>query len=219
MKTNKLTLLTFIGLVFFNFFLQSCSNEDDEITREFTSLEIVVDKVGSKSELGKAVQTNLKERYDLDYNKIERTTYSFLNNIEYFMIPFANNNSEFLAYYSDGINKAYTIVKKEKMDNKNNLFSVYNLNNLLIYKFTVNSEKGIMDFQNVNNLKLDVGTGGLTGSPADFNCGTLSFSDCIVCGIKLCSEDWRCALAAIAFGPEFAAGLAIVCGLEQIDNP
>lgn len=41
MKTNKLTLLTFIGLVFFNFFLQSCSNDGIENNKNHVSRNIL----------------------------------------------------------------------------------------------------------------------------------------------------------------------------------
>lgn len=51
------------------------------------------------------------------------------------------------------------------------------------------------------------------------DCGAYDFVQCIECGLDVCSQDWRCEIAAIATGPAFAAGLAITCGLEQIDNP
>jgi hypothetical protein len=204
--------------------LFSCSTNEDEITREYTGLQISVDKIGSKSNVGKKVSQNLekisKKNFNLNLNNIERSTYSYLNDIQYFLIPFENQKNKSLGFYSNGINQLYTIVESEIIDSENTLYRIYDIDNLPLHSFVVNSKKGLMNYQKQNSL--DVSSLRVLSDheyPADFNCGTLGFTDCIECGLDVCSQDWRCELAAIATGPAFAAGLAITCGLEQIDNP
>lgn len=221
MNKFKFSLLTILLISI----LISCSKNDDEIVREFTGLQISIDKIGSESNLGKKISQDLekisKKNFKLNLSKIERSTYSYLNDIQYFLIPFKNQENKSLGFYSNGINQLYTIVESEIIDLENTLYRIYDVDYLLLHSFVINSKKGLMNYKKQNSL--DVLS--LKGEgeeeheyPEDFDCGTLDFTDSIECGLDVCSQDWRCELAAIATGPAFAAGLAITCGLEQIDN-
>ncbi len=220
MNNLKLNLI----VILISSILISCSKNDDEIVRKFSSPQIAVDKIGSETSIGKKISIDLKEisdkNFKLNLKKIERSTYTYLKDIQYFLIPFSNHKSKSLGFYSNGKAQLYTIVESEIIDSENTLFKISDIDNKPLHSFVINSKKGLMKYQkqnslNVSSLKLNQDH----KYPADFNCGTLNFTDCIECGIDVCTQDWRCAIAAIAFGPEFAAGLALTCGIEQIDNP
>lgn len=149
---NKFNLF----VILFTSIMISCSSNEDEITREFTGLQISVDKIGSKSKVGKELSQNLekisKKNFELNLNEIERSTYSYLNDIQYFLIPFENQKNKSLGFYSNGSNQIYTIVQKEIIDAENTLYNISDIDNLPLHSFVVNSKKGLMNYKKQNSL-------------------------------------------------------------------
>lgn len=109
-------------------------------------------------------------------------------------------------------------MEKFNVDKFSNKYIVTNLNNKILYEYTIHNKLGIKDIKKSNTLDTQSLNLANRKYPANFNCGTLAFKECMSCGFDVCSQDWRCEAAAAIAGPAFVAGLAITCGLEQLDN-
>ena len=202
------------------FSLNSCSENDDTISNITSYKNLSIDKIGKDSKIGKLVKSDLeilkqKNMY-FDYNNIQRTSFDFIEDLKFYLIPFENNENKFLGYYVKKNTKIYTIVEKFNISEKIIKYIVSDLKNKVLYEYTINLNKGL---ENVNQYNPIDNTNSLAAKyPADFDCGTLSFSKCMSCGFDVCSQDWRCQAAATVSGPAFVAGLAITCGLRNALN-
>ena len=219
LEIMKKTFLTFaFSLLIFT--LNSCSENDESITRISAFKNLSVDKIGKDSDIGQKVKLDLEQfeekNMSFNFNNIQRTSFDFIEDLKFYLVEFENNQNKFLGYYDKNNSKIYTIVEKFNIDAKTNKYIVTNLNNKVLYEFSINSNNGLKDITKHNPI--DTNSLSKAPYPADFDCGTLTFSKCMQCGFDVCSQDWRCQAAATISGPAFVAGLAITCGLRNALN-
>lgn len=215
MKKNSFLIMIIV-------FFVSCSNNDDAITRINTFKSLTIDRIGKDSKIGKELENKLsifsQKGEDFDFTNIKRTSFIFIKDLKFYLIPFKGNENKFIGFYSNKGNDIFTLVEKFNVDKFSNKYIVTNLNNKILYEYTIHNKLGIKDIKKSNTLDTQSLNLANRKYPANFNCGTLAFKECMSCGFDVCSQDWRCEAAAAIAGPAFVAGLAITCGLEQLDN-
>lgn len=210
----KKIFLRLLAIIIFVSFSTSCSKNDDSITRLSTYKNLAIDKIGKDTKIGKIVKRDLEllsiENEDFNFGDIQRTSFDFFKKLNFYLIPFSENSNKFIGYYKNGDNKIFTIVEKFNINSKSNKYVVTDLNNKVLYEYTIDENFGLQNINAYNSINLS-----RLAYPANFDCGTLAFGNCMSCGFDVCSQDWRCEAAAAVTGPAFVAGLAIVCGIRH----
>jgi hypothetical protein len=197
----------------------SCDNTDNEIKTVHEDSKMIISKIGEDTQGVGVVQEYFKDfnNYDLQFDMVRKTNFKSFKEVDFYLIPTTDPNVCIGHYTGKGKNFDIKIIKQQ-IDNDKDQFTALDLNNKILYTYVISKKIGFTDFTSYNN---DIKTtfsktngGGIVGDyPADYNCGKLNFQKCVLCAVDVCSQDWRCALAALAFGWEFAAGVAIVCAI------
>jgi hypothetical protein len=196
----------------------SCDNVDNEIKTVHEDSKMIISKLGADTKGVSAIKEYFKDfnnkdfnNYDLQFDKVSKTNFKTFKEVEFYLIPTTDPNV-CIGHYS-GKNKNFDVkIIKQKINKEKDQFTALDLNNKILYTYVISKTNGFSDFITYNN---DIKTtfSKIAAYPADYDCGELGFQKCVLCAVDVCSQDWRCAIAALDFGWQFAAGVAIVCAI------
>jgi len=231
MKNFKKSI-TILSLLMLIFIANSCA-KDDNIENTYNSNLVqrtlgketikndymIIDHIGKDNEIAIDLLENIKYNIDeLNIDEIGRVDYGW-NDYTVFEIPFKNIENKRLTIFK--INNQYltAITEITNVGDKRNHVVVSTVNKLALYEFDMVNEQ---TFENFNLINLGSFVANSSADEPKYDkmqdCGVYKMAQCIECGLDVCSQDWRCEIAAIATGPAFAAGLVITCGLRQAVN-
>ncbi len=161
--------------------------------------------------------------YDLDLTNVELIKTVEYESVKMFSIPFMESSTRKLIVTEESNYLKVLIADNVQLKNGNNVYSVFNYDNELLFRLEQNQENmfGNIEINEFDNGYFifdfnNSGGGNLTtkASCLRFN----SFNNCMNCAWKQCSSNWVCG-AVLAVKPVEALTFAVaMCGLNTIVN-